>query len=176
VAWFSFRGTRENNKELADGSDHVVAYTQQLIEDEFKYHGIQSQNVYIGGWSQGGAIAAYVTLIIGGRMSLGGGVSFGGWVINQDKVYTLPHDYDLKTKLIFSHGTLDHTVRMRNLIYMIRPLQRRWLSKIKLLTYDGAEHNMRPEMHVDAVNSCHKSVDNLQSAHLREALDYLLGP
>lgn len=85
----------------------AVKNVHSMIDKEIAA-GISPDNVFICGFSQGGALTLASVLLY--PKALGGGAIFSGWVpFNDSIIEQIPEDAK-KTPILWSHGVVDNTV------------------------------------------------------------------
>ncbi|KAJ4981242.1 hypothetical protein NE237_032079 [Protea cynaroides] len=90
-----------------DGLLKAVHNVHAMIDKEVA-GGINPENIFVCGFSQGGALTLASTLLY--PRTLGGGAVFSGWVpFNTSMLRQIPPDA-MKTPILWSHGMADRTV------------------------------------------------------------------
>ncbi|GAB4826518.1 hypothetical protein Ancab_033414 [Ancistrocladus abbreviatus] len=108
-SWFDIHEipvTAESPKD-EDGVLKAVKHVHSMIDREIAA-GTDPDNVFVCGFSQGGALTLASVLLY--PKTLGGGAVFSGWVpFNESLIQKFPDD-GKKTPILWSHGVADRTV------------------------------------------------------------------
>ncbi|ATD64170.1 alpha/beta hydrolase [Neisseria weixii] len=101
TAWFDLpKGSFVRNQDEA-GLLQAKTYIHSLVEEQIS-QGIGAENIFIGGFSQGGALAVLSALTY--PDTLGAAVCLSGYLPIAD---TLTNCFDKKLPLLFAHGRQD---------------------------------------------------------------------
>ena len=115
-AWFDIYEFGDfNARQDRPGLLRSVATVHDLIRKEIQTHGISSDRVVVGGFSQGCAIA-----LLSGLMSdvkLGGIVGLSGFVPLREDIMTLRTEANKSTKILLCHGLNDPLMKLHILFY-----------------------------------------------------------
>ncbi|XP_076462911.1 acyl-protein thioesterase 1-like [Babylonia areolata] len=108
-SWFDIYGLDMNSPQDTDGIKEASHTLQQLVESEVK-GGIPRDRIFIGGFSQGGAVALYTAFAV--NKPIGGVVALSTWlpmhtVLMNDK----ETKYNKDVPVLQCHGTHDPLVR-----------------------------------------------------------------
>ncbi|CAN6471978.1 unnamed protein product [Victoria cruziana] len=108
-SWFDIHEipiTADSPKD-EEGVMKAVQNVHRIIDNEVAA-GVQPENLFLCGFSQGGALTLASVLLYPRR--LGGGAIFSGWIpFNSSIIEKIPQDAK-KTPIIWSHGMADKTV------------------------------------------------------------------
>lgn len=151
-SWFDFYGCQPHHEDINNGIDHTVAYLRLIVEKEIELKGIEPRKIFIAGYSQGGAVAVYSAIMIGGDLELGAGVAFSGRVPSRANIMNLPKDYNLQTKILFCRGRLDPIISTTWFNHQIIQIQDRWPNLINVITYDDMAHVQNSKMFNDVLD------------------------
>jgi len=104
-AWFDLFGTLTNDPQDEVGIERAAAAITELIEAEGR-HGVPAQRVFLGGFSQGGALALYTALT--GRFALAGAAGLSTYLPLAQRFAQKAFPRIHRTTPIFlAHGTED---------------------------------------------------------------------
>ncbi|KAF0990276.1 hypothetical protein HZS_6771 [Henneguya salminicola] len=110
-AWFDIacigRMETEDVKNIEKSSEYLIS----LIENEHK-NGIPLENIIIGGFSQGGAIAYYSILTC--KKKIGGAIILSSWLPNHQKYMTHIERWQTnkETNMFIGHGASDNLLEI----------------------------------------------------------------
>lgn len=106
TSWFDLRSLRVWSHDAYDIDDveRNAKLIKQVIDEEVDRLDGNSEKVYIGGFSQGAAMALHVGL--GYDKPLGGIIACSGFKIHETKI----SGPNYSTPVFVSHGTRDHTI------------------------------------------------------------------
>ncbi|KAJ4785607.1 Acyl-protein thioesterase 1 [Rhynchospora pubera] len=93
----------KNEKEVIEAVQKVHAMIDKEVEN-----GISPENVFVCGFSQGGALTLASVLLY--PKTLGGGAVFSGWVPFNSSIIEKISPEAKKTPILWSHGMADQTV------------------------------------------------------------------
>ncbi len=103
-SWFNIvsleRSSRVDAEGIQKSSQHIQKFIQQELES-----GIKSENIIIGGFSQGGLIALYTSLFY--PVKLGGVLALSTYF---PKPKQMPEKQGLETPILMTHGTQDTVI------------------------------------------------------------------
>eukprot|EP00123_Amoebidium_parasiticum_P000384 comp10940_c0_seq1/m.5517 comp10940_c0_seq1/g.5517 ORF comp10940_c0_seq1/g.5517 comp10940_c0_seq1/m.5517 type:complete len:218 (-) comp10940_c0_seq1:208-861(-) len=106
-SWFDLFGLSPNDPEDAPGIKESAKKVQGIIEEEIKA-GIPSNRIFLGGFSQGGAISLYAGLTFG--QPLGGLTALSTWVPLRSEWPAIMNEANKKTPIFMAHGNADQVV------------------------------------------------------------------
>ncbi|XP_076440761.1 acyl-protein thioesterase 1-like [Babylonia areolata] len=141
-SWFDIQGLSPSSQEDEAGIKEASRTLQALIESEVK-SGIPRNKIFIGGFSQGGAVALYTAFTV--DKPVGGIVALSTWLplhkkLTDEKVTK----YNKDVPILQCHGTSDPLVqfswgqRTNHFIQSFNP-------KIEFKTYPGMMHSSCPQ-------------------------------
>ena len=140
TAWYDIYGFDPNAKEDAETIRKSANYVHKLIEDEEK-NGISSENIIVGGFSQGGAIALYAGLTC--PKKLGGIIGMSCYLpLRDDIAGKLTANKDIP--VIMCHGHADSIVHYP-LGQQSSLLIKNYTSNMTFKTYTGLGHSACPD-------------------------------
>ncbi len=105
-AWYNIESinfTREYQKETLTFSLHLL---KKIVESEIN-QGIKSENIIIGGFSQGGATSFALALFL--NLPLAGIFILSAYILNQEKTM-IESSIVQKTPIFMAHGKYDNVV------------------------------------------------------------------
>ena len=109
--WSDIYGLDSNSQEDAEGFMESAARVTQLINMELE-QGIQSKNIVIGGFSQGGALALHVSLRA--NYTLAGCCALSTWLpLRGDYPGAISSQARTSLKLFQAHGEMDEVVQYK---------------------------------------------------------------
>ena len=95
-AWYDIRSLDQYDKDREDmeGVDWAVNFVQDIVREEEASHGVKSDRVVVGGFSQGGAISLRTALT--SSVPLGGCIALSSYLPGDTEQYTQPqHDVSI---------------------------------------------------------------------------------
>ncbi|GAQ80599.1 Lysophospholipase [Klebsormidium nitens] len=107
--------------------------------DKYKASGVPASSIFLGGFSQGGALALASSLLY--PETLGGAVVFSGWIPSQELQIT---EGGKKTPILWCHGDADNVVEYANARVGCPRLQAAGVS-CELKTYPRMAHSSCPQ-------------------------------
>lgn len=117
------------------------------IEKEIQ-NGISSDKIFIGGFSQGGALSLISGL--NNNYKLGGIIIMSGWIFKNNNIRK---NYNLKDiPIIIGHGDNDKTVLFENAENIKKVLNDNNYSNITLIRYSNMGHNSSSKEIYDIIN------------------------
>eukprot|EP00045_Choanoeca_perplexa_P010085 m.100844 g.100844 ORF g.100844 m.100844 type:complete len:264 (-) comp15142_c1_seq5:815-1606(-) len=109
-SWFNIadipieEGAKDYPDDIATSVAKIHAYIKELHEKD----GIAYNRIFVGGFSQGGALTLQAVLRHPER--LGGGIVLSGWLMLPDTIGALTHASNAATQFFWGHGTRDNVV------------------------------------------------------------------
>jgi len=103
-AWYDITDLSSRGKEEYPGIEETRQIIHRLIEEEIK-SGVKSERIILGGFSQGGACALYITYQY--KKPLGACIVLSGYLPYYSKFHTLIAPENKKTPCLMCHGTDD---------------------------------------------------------------------
>jgi len=109
-AWYDILSLDENdkNREDMEGVDWSVNFIQELVKQEETQHGVKSDRVVVGGFSQGGAVSLRTALT--SEIPLGGCVALSCYLPGNQDSYTAPQH---NVPIFQAHGEEDSVVTFK---------------------------------------------------------------
>ena len=92
-AWYDIRSLEERSEDREDmeGVEWAVNFVQDIVSKEVEQHGLTSDRVVVGGFSQGGAVSLRTALT--SPVPLGGCIALSTYLPGDPSSYTQPqHD------------------------------------------------------------------------------------
>ncbi|XP_052776599.1 acyl-protein thioesterase 1-like [Mya arenaria] len=146
-SWFDIKGLSMDSPEDEDGIKAASQMLNHLIANEEK-EGISSENVYVGGFSQGGAVALYTALT--SQKKLAGIVGLSTWLpLNKQFPQALGENRDIP--MFQGHGEDDPLVPLK-WGELSGKLVQQMTSKHTFKTYPGLGHSSCQEEMEDVKN------------------------
>lgn len=139
-AWYDITSIDERSQEDISGIKSSAAYVHTLIEAE-EEKGVLSENIFVGGFSQGGAIALYAGLSY--KNKLGGIVAMSCYLPIRDEFPAVVKT-NKETPIIQCHGTSDPVVPFR-FGHMSSALISGFNPKLEFKSYTGMAHTACPQ-------------------------------
>lgn len=131
--WYDIYGLHENAREDEQGVKDSCGKIESIIEEEIK-SGIKSEKVFIGGFSQGGAISLYTGINL--KEKIGGIIALSAYIPLRGKIEE-PKRRDIP--YLLCHGTFDPVIP-----YEWGKMSAEWLSKkglnVTWKSYKGMQH------------------------------------
>ena len=106
-AWYDIRGMSMNRDQDMDGILATAARIQALIDSEYQ-KGIDHHNIFLAGFSQGGAMAMYVGLRYPQRLA--GIIALSSYQLLSDQLEAERSDANRQTPVFIAHGVQDPVV------------------------------------------------------------------
>jgi lysophospholipase-2 len=124
----------------AFNSDLTKKSVLKLVEEEEK-NGIPSDRIFIGGFSQGGAVALYTALSSPRRFA--GVIALSTWVPMHAKIteYMKPSETKFSTPIFTGHGDSDPMVPLQWAKLSHSALQAIGFTSLTFKTYPGLSHS-----------------------------------
>jgi predicted esterase len=110
-SWFDILGLSESCQEDVEGIHKASIEIKQMIDDEISSTGISSENIILGGFSQGGALALYTALT--SEKKLGGVVALSTWLPIRQEFPEKLTEVNKSIKIFQAHGHIDPVVALR---------------------------------------------------------------
>lgn len=140
-SWFDIKSLRQDEKEDEQGIKSAVNSLKELIDKEEK-NGISSNNIFVGGFSQGGAVSLYTAL--SSEKPLAGVVALSCWLpLRKDFPQGLKVNRDIP--VFQAHGTEDPLVPL-TWGEMTGTIVKQMTSKYTFKTYPMAHSSCQEEM------------------------------
>ncbi|KAK7100816.1 acyl-protein thioesterase 1-like isoform X2 [Littorina saxatilis] len=141
-SWFDIHGLDSGSPQDEEGIKEASHTLQALVESEVKA-GIARNRIFIGGFSQGGAVALYTAFAV--NKPIGGVVALSTWLPLHKKLMTDKESkYNKTVPILQCHGTHDPLVRFSwgqetsQFISSFNP-------NLQFKSYDGMMHSSCPE-------------------------------
>ncbi|KAG0785107.1 hypothetical protein G6F57_011694 [Rhizopus arrhizus] len=133
-AWFDV-GTKDEDRK---GMLESVETVNSLVRNETK-HGIDSDRVVVGGFSQG----CVISLLSGLRLEhkLAGIVGYSGWVALKNETEKAASEANKNTPFLIAHGTEDPVVQYKLAKESVKEL-RALNYTVTFKTYQGLKHEV----------------------------------
>ncbi|MBL0690726.1 MAG: dienelactone hydrolase family protein [SAR324 cluster bacterium] len=107
-AWYDIKSPNLSIEPDLVSIEQSCQQIEQMIDDCIK-QGIKSENIIVAGFSQGGALTAYLALTT--TKKLAGAIVLSGYLISSDKIKTALADKSMpKLKFFIGHGNFDSVV------------------------------------------------------------------
>lgn len=107
-SWFDIKGLTPNSPEDEAGVKESSKTLQQLIAEEIK-KGIPAERIFIGGFSQGGAVALYTAF--GTDTTIGGVLALSSWIpLHKHFADDSKQKYNKSVPVFQCHGQVDPMV------------------------------------------------------------------
>lgn len=137
-AWYDIKSENINDDEdedgIVDSSERVAEVIKQQQES-----GIDAENIFLAGFSQGGVISLYTALST--DMSLGGVIVLSGYLALREKVCTMSLKHRQSLPVFMSFGTYDPIIHRSWTLQSVALLQDCGLRRIESLEFEK-EHNV----------------------------------
>lgn len=139
-SWFDLLTLEPNGPEDVEGIKRAASTVHQLIEQEEK-NGIPSSRIFVGGFSQGGALAMYSAFRY--EKPLAGIIALSAWMPLNKQFPDLVIG-NRETPIIQCHGDIDPVVQYK-WGAMTSELLKTFLQHHEFKTYAGMMHNSSEE-------------------------------
>lgn len=158
-AWYDILGLSADSSQDQSGLQQAQQAIQALIQREMDL-GIPSNQIILGGFSQGGALALFSALQSPER--LGGVISLSSYLPLADQLQKLIHPANTEISILQMHGTLDPVV-----LYEWGKFSYQWLH----------ENNYPVEWHDFPIahTICSEEIMKI-SAWMKRSLNHLFSP
>lgn len=110
-SWFDILGLSESCDEDVSGIHEASVLVKQMIDKEIESTGISSENIILGGFSQGGALALYTALT--SDKKLGGVIALSTWLPLRSEFPEKLSEVNKSIKIFQAHGHIDPVVALR---------------------------------------------------------------
>lgn len=146
-SWFDIKGLSIESDEDEEGIVAASELLKKLIADEEKA-GISSENIFVGGFSQGGAVAMYTALT--STKKLGGVIGLSTWLPLHKKFPSVFSEVNKDIPVFQGHGNADPLVPL--------PWGQMSGEKIKQMTSKHTFHTYQNMGH----SSCEQEMDDVK--------------
>ncbi|RWS24050.1 Acyl-protein thioesterase 1-like protein [Leptotrombidium deliense] len=146
-SWFDLRTLDATGPEDSEGIKKACQWIHSLIEEEETKHGIPSNRIVVGGFSQGGGLAVHSALRY--PRPLAGVVAFSCWLPLHKEYPGALSEANKDIPIFQCHGDSDPVVPLR-WGQMSAELLSRMTSKHQLKVYKGMSHSSSEEELRDA--------------------------
>lgn len=142
-AWYDIKGIDLADKEDREGLQQSYDTVSQLIDEQIQA-GIDTQNIVIAGFSQGGAVALYSLLRYPGKLA--GCLALSTYVPFMSQTKAEMSDTNLQTPIFWGHGFMDPVVPIL--------LGEQSTSHLRELGYtvDWHSYNMQHSVNINEIN------------------------
>lgn len=142
--WFDVwdRPIDSNSKDDENGILESVSRIHAVL-DEMIEAGAKSENIFVGGFSQGGAVALLATYTY--KKQLAGCICLSGWLQLRNRFSTLLNDANDNTPLFWGHGSLDPVVLVDTLQTGLSSMNEHLTSSIEYHEYKEMKHRIVTE-------------------------------
>ena len=106
-AWYDIKGINVSRDQDEEGIEHSAGLVRALVEREIE-RGIPASRIILAGFSQGGAIAAYVALRY--PQTLAGLMVLSGYLLFPDRLGEELDAANAGTSVFVGHGSMDPMV------------------------------------------------------------------
>lgn len=141
-SWFDIHGLDLSSPQDIEGIKEASQTLQHLVENEVK-SGIPRDRIFIGGFSQGGAVALYTAFTV--NKPVGGVVALSTWLpLHTVLMSSKEPMYNKDVPILQCHGTHDPLVRFtwgRETSQFIKSFN----PKVEFKSYDSMMHSSCPE-------------------------------
>lgn len=103
-AWYDIFGLDINSKEDRLGLDEISRKVDEMIQHQIKL-GIPAKNIFLGGFSQGGAVALYTGLRYAHKLA--GIIGLSTYLPFREHLLQEKHPENLHTPIFLAHGLRD---------------------------------------------------------------------
>lgn len=141
-AWYNIYAIDPNAKEDENGIQESTRLITTLIEEE-NARGVKSENIFLGGFSQGGAMALYAGLRYPEK--LGGIIALSTYLPLAKKLDAERSSKNQATPIFMTHGTFDDIIPLQFAEYSRNYLQSLDY-KIDFHTYDMGHFTIPKEI------------------------------
>jgi len=140
-AWYDIRSLDEADKDREDmqGVDWSVNFVRDLVREEETSHGLNSDRVVVGGFSQGGAVSLRTALT--SDTPLGGCLALSCYLPGDPSSYK---SSDHQVPVLQAHGDADEVVTYRR-GQLTSEIVSSLMKDHKFLTYPGMGHEATME-------------------------------
>jgi len=143
-AWYDITSLSEFDKEDKTGIMRSVSHVHQLIADEEK--SVPSDKIFVGGFSQGGAVALYAGLTY--KNQLGGIIGLSCYLPLNSEFPASAAAQNSTTPVIMCHGKADVVVDFRFGQMSFHKIQQ-FHPKVEMKEYDNMGHTSCPRELMD---------------------------
>ena len=106
-AWYDIVGLDMSSREDRLGLDEISHKVGEMIKHQIK-RGIPANKIFLGGFSQGGAVALYTGLRY--SQTLGGIIGLSTYLPFKDHLLAEKHPENQNTPIFLAHGTQDQVI------------------------------------------------------------------
>lgn len=147
-SWFPFIGDENARRPDAEGLLAGKVRVWELIEDEVRGAGIPFERIFVGGFSQGAAMALFASLSYYRR--LGGVISLFPSLPKTQRVLRLLCGNFNRIPVFFGYRPADEIVGERWGAGLLQLLREDWM-EVTAREYAGTKHTINPEEYQDVI-------------------------
>jgi predicted esterase len=137
-----------DSKDDESGILESVKVIHSILDDLID-SGVSSQDIFVGGFSQGGAVAMLATYMY--SKPLAGCICLSGWLQLRSRFDTLLNEVNMKTPLFWGHGSRDNKVLVDTLEIGVEAMKQAGLTSIDSHEYENLKHLISSEEMSDLV-------------------------
>ena len=144
-SWYDIKGLDDRSNENCDGIEESRQTVLDLIERERADHGLDYGDIFVGGFSQGGALSLYTGLQA--PFTLGGVLCLSGYLPNVGEFKLSAKAKAGEVPVCIRHGAADQVVRLEMNLASRQRLQETGLpdSVVAYKEYPELEHSATEE-------------------------------
>ncbi|RKP27603.1 Phospholipase/carboxylesterase/thioesterase [Syncephalis pseudoplumigaleata] len=160
-AWYDIHSLADMDQEEDDkGVLESLEKITKMIRDEM-HHGIPSNRIVVGGFSQGSALALLTGMTF--DYKLAGIIGLSGYLPLRTKISTMMSEANRKTRIFMGHGDSDEVVQ-----YKFATLSAQTLEKagypVTFKAYRGMGHSSSPDELRDMLTFLNEIIPNEPTA------------
>ena len=110
-SWFDILTLSESGSEDEAGIHKASEDVRKWVDDEISSTGLSSERIFLGGFSQGGALAMYTALKYPSK--LGGCLAMSSWLPLRNEFPEALSQQNKNLRIFHGHGTSDFVVPFR---------------------------------------------------------------
>jgi len=143
-AWYDLYSLNAYGKEDIRGIDTTAIKIWQEIESKMRRSRVNPKNLYIGGFSQGGALALYLVMS-GKAQNIGGVFAHSAYLpAYKEHLIRMRIATNQRTPILFLHGKSDSIVNL-DWGKMSSEVVKNHFPLTKMITFDKLDHSICPD-------------------------------
>ena len=149
-SWYDIKSLEKNRaNDDCDGIEDSRNIVIDLLEKEKNEFNLKENQLFVGGFSQGGALSLYTGLQFDGQKPLGGVICLSGYLANAGN-WRLS-EAGRRTRLGMFHGVDDPVVKLEWARQSFDKIKEAGMREVDLKEYQGLEHSATMEELEDVV-------------------------
>ena len=152
-SWFDIKKIPIDVDDINQDCDveYSCKFIYDIIDNEIN-NGIESNNIFLGGFSQGAALSL-VSGLNYENYNLGGLIILSGWLLKEKITNLKKLKKDNNIRVFVGHGIKDNVVKYSNLEDINNFLKNKYNSKLLTInSYPNMDHSVSMKERIDVIN------------------------